>query len=194
MRNKVSVLFVCPHGRQLILPVRDIGACSCDVDVSVYACVSLLLWVSAAALFHIYTRPSTESILCERCTCLRGKRQIVMMGVWWLFPWSHLGWVTFTECVNDMRANCAWSYRVVLASTGSFVHWNAVCEIIVQWFSMTKCRIKLEESLTVNTLVLRWQVGTLATWFTGTCHTMSCAHVVNIQSSFTSAIVLSNNG
>jgi len=50
-----------------------------------------------------------------------------------------------------MTWELAWCYRVVLASAASFVHWNAVCDIIVQWFSMTKCRIKLEESLTVNT-------------------------------------------
>ncbi len=72
-------------------------------------CVCLCVCISVAMskrchLFHIYTRPSTESILCERCSCLRGKRQIVLMGVWPPTPWSHLGRAAFTKCVNDMRA------------------------------------------------------------------------------------------
>lgn len=75
------------------------------MDVCVYVCVSLLLWVSAV-ISSIFTG--------DRGTCLRGKRQIALAEV--CPEVSHLGRAAFTEYANDMRANCAWCYRVVLAS------------------------------------------------------------------------------
>ncbi len=80
-----------------------IGACSCDADVCLYVCISVAM-SNCGHLFHIYTRPTTESILCERGSCLRGKRQIVLTGVWPQTPWSHLGRAAFTKCANDMIA------------------------------------------------------------------------------------------
>lgn len=105
--------------------------------VSVYACVSLLLWVSTAVLFHIYMRPSMESIVCECCICLGAKSQIASMGVWRLFPWAHSRRLTFAECLNDIRANCAGCYRELACETLGTLY-----VVLVQWFSTTNFIVK----------------------------------------------------
>lgn len=125
----------------------------CILDVCVYVCISVAM-SKRCHLFHIYTRPSTESILCELCSCLRGKRQIVLMGVWPPTPWSHLGRAAFTKCVNDMRA--------VHDVTESFWHqqtWSARTECCMWLCSMTRHSqgtwgVLLFEPLTVNGSIL----------------------------------------
>ncbi len=106
-----------------------------------HGCVCLCVCISVAMskrchLFHIYTRPSTESILSERRSCLRGKRKIVLTGVWPPTPWSHLG----ASCIHRMcewHESCAWCYRVVLASADLICpYW--MLYVIMQWWSMTR--------------------------------------------------------